>query len=111
MTAPPVHPAHTLASASAGVALLVAGSLLTLLATVSLWSWRTFASSEGFADVATDTLKEPAVAEVLADQIVDVLQDQVATAQAAVTVRPLLRQVVAEVVATEAFQRAVPRRV
>jgi hypothetical protein len=88
----------------AGVALLVAGSLLTLLATVSLWSWRTFASSEGFADVATDTLKEPAVAEVLADQIVDVLQDQVATAQAAVTVRPLLRQVVAEVVATEAFR-------
>ena len=87
-----------------GVALLIAGSLLTLLASVSLWSWRTFASSEGFADAATDTLKEPAVAEAVADQIVNILQDQVATAQAAVSVRPLLRQVVAEVVASEAFK-------
>jgi hypothetical protein len=87
-----------------GIALLVAGSLLTMLAAVSLWSWRTFASSEGFADAATDTLKEPAVTEAVADRIVNILQDQVATAQAAVAVRPLLRQVVAEVVATEAFK-------
>ena len=67
-----------------GVALLIVGSFFTLLSAVSLWSWRTFASSEGFADVATDTLKEPAVAEAVADQIVNILQDQVATAQAAV---------------------------
>jgi hypothetical protein len=87
-----------------GIALLVAGSLLTMLAAVSLWSWRTFASSEGFSDAATDTLKEPAVAEAVADQIVNILQDQVVTAQAAVSVRPILRQVVAEVVATEAFK-------
>ena len=87
-----------------GVVLLAVGSALTLLFAMSLWSWRTFASSEGFADVATDTLKEPAVAEAVADQIVNVLQDQVATAQYAVGVRPLLRQVVAEVVATEAFK-------
>ena len=60
-----------------GVALLIVGSLFTLLSAVSLWSWRTFASSEGFADVATDTLKEPAVTEVVADQIVKILQDQV----------------------------------
>jgi hypothetical protein len=87
-----------------GVVLLVAGSLLTLLSAVSLWSWRTFASSEGFADVATDTLKEPAVTEVVADQIVNILQDQVATAQAALAVRPVLRQVVIEVVASEPFK-------
>jgi hypothetical protein len=87
-----------------GIALLVAGSLLTMLAAVSLWSWRTFASSEGFADAATDALKEPAVAEAVADQIVNILQEQVATAQAAVSVRPLLRQVAAEVVASEAFK-------
>ena len=87
-----------------GVALLIVGSLFTLLSAVSLWSWRTFASSEGFADVATDTLKEPAVTEVVADQIVKILQDQVATAQAAVAVRPLLRQVVIEVVASEPFK-------
>jgi hypothetical protein len=61
-----------------GVALLIAGSLLTLLSAVSLWSWRTFASSEGFADAATDTLKEPAVTEAVADRIVNILQDQVA---------------------------------
>ena len=71
---------------------------------MSLWSWRTFANSEGFADAATDTLKEPAVAQAVADQIVDMLQDHVATAQAAVSVRPILRQVVAEVVSTEAFR-------
>ena len=89
-----------------GVVLLAVGSALTLLFALSLWSWRTFANSEGFADVATDTLKEPAVAEAVADQIVDVLQDQVATAQYAVVARPILRQVVAEVVATEAFKGA-----
>jgi hypothetical protein len=87
-----------------GIALLVAGSIFTLLAAVSLWSWRTFANSEGFADVATDTLKEPAVTEAIADQIVNVLQDQVATAQAAAAVRPVLRQVAAEVVASAPFR-------
>jgi len=87
-----------------GIALLIAGSLLTMVAAVSLWSWRTFASSEGFADVATDALKERAVAEAVADQIVNILQDQVATAPAALAVRPILRQVVVEVVASEAFK-------
>ena len=43
------------------VALLVAGCLFTALAGLSLWSWRSFANSQGFADVATDMLKEPAV--------------------------------------------------
>ena len=87
-----------------GVALLVAGSIFTLLFAVSLWSWRTFANSEGFADAATDSLKEPAVAQTVADQIVDVLQDHVATADTAVAVRPILRGVVAEVVSSEAFR-------
>jgi hypothetical protein len=87
-----------------GVALLVAGSILTTLFALSLWSWRTFANSEGFADVAADTLKEPAVAEAVADQIVNVLQDQVTTADTAVAFRSILRGVVAEVVKTEAFR-------
>ena len=51
--------------------LLVAGFVLLNLAMVSLWSWRTFASSQGFADATTDMLKEPAVREAVADQIVD----------------------------------------
>lgn len=88
----------------AGVALLIAGSILTMLFAVSLWSWRTFANSEGFADAAADMLKEPAVAEAVADQIVNILEDQVATADPAVAIRPLLRGVVAEVVSTEAFR-------
>jgi hypothetical protein len=87
-----------------GVALLVVGSILTMLFALSLWSWRTFANSEGFADTATDALKEPAVADAIADQIVDALQDYVATADAAVSFRPILRGVVAEVVATEGFR-------
>src|SRR4029450_11188168 len=65
---------------------------------------RTFASSEDFADMATDTLKERAVDEAVASQIVDALQENRATAQAAGVARPLLRQVVTEVVATEAFR-------
>src|SRR6266542_6931207 len=76
------------------VALLIVATFLTLFASMSLWSWRTFANSDGFADVATDTLKEPAVAEAMADQIVDILSNQVATAQAAVAIRPVLRGVV-----------------
>src|SRR5262245_23668545 len=87
-----------------GVALLIAGSILTMLFAVSLWSWRTFANSEGFADAATAALTEPAVAQAIADQIVDVLQDNVTTADAAVAVRPFLRGIVAEVVSTEAFR-------
>jgi hypothetical protein len=87
-----------------GVALLIAGSILTMLFATCLWSWRTFANSEGFADAAADTLKEPAVAEAVADQIVNVLQNQVKTADAAAAIRPFLRGVVAEVVSTEAFR-------
>src|SRR5688500_826724 len=51
--------------------LILVGVLLTNLSMVSLWSWRTFASSQGFADATTDMLKEPAVREVVAQQIVD----------------------------------------
>ena len=58
------------------VALLVVGCLFTVLAGLSLWSWRSFANSQGFADVAADMLKEPAVREAVADQILNVLEEQ-----------------------------------
>lgn len=86
------------------LALLVAGMLLLSLGAGSLWAWRTFASSQGFADVVTDMLKEPAVRATVADQIVNALEDQATTAQAAAIARPLLEEVVAEMVATDAFQ-------
>jgi hypothetical protein len=86
------------------VLLVVAGGLLTALAILSLWSWRTFASSQGFADVATDMLKEPAVREVVADQILDAMENQAPTAQSAVSFRPALEQIVEQVVALPAFQ-------
>lgn len=84
--------------------LLVAGVLLLNLSMVALWSWRTFASSQGFADATTDMLKEPAVREAVAEQIVDELEQQTTTAQIAVTARPVVEAVVADLVATDAFQ-------
>jgi hypothetical protein len=74
------------------------------LAMVSLWSWRTFASSQGFADVTTDMLEEPAVREAVAEQIVDALEQQAATSRIAVTARPVIESVVADLVATDGFQ-------
>lgn len=86
------------------VLLIAAGALCTSLAAASLWTWRTFASSQGFADVATDMLKEPAVRELVADQIVTALEDQDATGDLTVTARPVLESVVTQVVGTTAFQ-------
>ena len=89
---------------AATVGLMVAGALFTLLAALSLWSWRTFANSDGFADVTTDMLKEPAVAEVVANQIVAALENQDSVARASATARPLLREIVKDVVQTDAFR-------
>jgi hypothetical protein len=86
------------------IALVVAGCLFTTLACLSLWSWRSFATSTGFADVTTDMLKEPAVREVVADQILNALEQQSHTADVVVAARPVLEDLVAEVVATEAFR-------
>jgi hypothetical protein len=86
------------------VLLVVVGGVLTTLAIVSLWSWRTFASSQGFADVTTDLLKEPAVRAEVADQVVAQLQDQASTQRAAVAMRPALESIVEHVVATDQFQ-------
>ena len=83
---------------------LVAGVIFLNLSMVSLWSWRTFASSQGFADTTTDMLKEPAVREVLVDQIVNQLEAADATAQMTATARPIIEAVVAQIVATDAFQ-------
>ena len=58
------------------VVALVVGVIFLNLAMVSLWAWRTFASSQGFADTTTDMLKEPAVREVLVEQIVNSLERQ-----------------------------------
>src|SRR5688572_28439380 len=86
------------------LALVVAGAVLTNLAMVSVWSWRTFASSQGFADVTTDMLKEPAVREAVADQIVTALEDQEPTARIALAARPVVEAIVADLVATPGFQ-------
>ncbi len=80
------------------------GLLFVNLAMISLWSWRTFASSQGFADVTTDMLKEPAVREAIAEQIVDKVEAQSAMSRIAVTARPVLESVVADLVETDAFQ-------
>jgi hypothetical protein len=84
--------------------LIVLGVVLTNLAMVSAWAWRTFASSQGFADVTTDMLKEPAVRAVVADQIVDALEEQEPTSRAAIAARPLVESIVAEIVGTPGFQ-------
>ena len=88
----------------ASVAILAVACLFTALAGLSLWSWRSFANSQGFADVATDMLKEPAVREAVADQILNALEEQAAASPVVLAARPLLEQVVSEVVATDAFQ-------
>ena len=89
---------------------VLVGLLFVNLAMVSLWSWRTFASSQGFADVTTDMLKEPAVREVVAEQIVGALEQQETTARVAVAARPVVEVVVADLVATDALPGRVPRR-
>ena len=86
------------------LAWIVVGLVLTNLAMGCLWSWRTFASSQGFADTTTDMLKEPAVRAEIADQIVDRLEEQGRLARIAVAGRPLVEAVVVSIVATEAFQ-------
>jgi hypothetical protein len=83
---------------------LVVGVVLTNLAMVSVWSWRTFASSQGFADVTTDMLKEPAVREVVAEQIVGALGEQKPTSRVAIAARPVVESIVAELVSTRQFQ-------
>ena len=83
---------------------VVVGVVLTNLAMASVWSWRTFASSQGFADVTTDMLKEPAVREAVAAQIVGALEDQEPTSRIALAARPLVESIVADLVATDAFQ-------
>ena len=71
----------------------------------SLWGWRTFASSEGFADVATDMLHDPDVRQIVSQQIVNSLAEQSKVSQLRVaSTRPVLEQAVSAVVATNAFQ-------
>ena len=91
-------------SAAGRVALILVGLVLTNLTMVSVWSWRTFASSQGFADATTDMLKEPAVREAVAHQIVGALEQQETTSRFTLPVRPVVESIVADLVATEAFQ-------
>jgi hypothetical protein len=86
------------------VLLVVAGGLLTALAMLSLWSWRTFASSQGFADVATDMLKEPTVQRIVADQVINQLEDQDLTTQLTAAGRPVLEPIVEQVIGSPGFQ-------
>ena len=85
------------------VAILL-GLLFANLAMISLWSWRTFADSQGFADVTTDMLQEPAVREIVAEQIINGIEQQEAVARVAATARPALEVVVEELVASDRFQ-------
>src|SRR3954454_10685782 len=85
-------------------ALILAGLVCVNMACFSLWTWRTFASSQGFADVVTDMLQEPAVRQVVATQIVSALEQQGVTARAAVNAGPILEQVVGQIVASDAFR-------
>jgi hypothetical protein len=86
------------------LALVLVGLVLTNLTIVSVWSWRTFASSQGFADATTDMLKEPAVREAVAHQIVGALEQQEDASRIALAARPVVESIVADLVATEAFQ-------
>ena len=86
------------------LALILVGLVLTNLTMVAVWSWRTFASSQGFADATTDMLKEPAVREAVAHQIVGALEQQETTSRFTLPVRPVVESIVADLVATEAFQ-------
>jgi hypothetical protein len=86
------------------LALILVGLVLTNVLMLSAWSWRTFASSQGFADATTDMLKEPAVREAVAHQIVGALEQQESTSRIAVAARPVVESIVADLVATEAFQ-------
>src|SRR3954447_13160994 len=71
-------------------ALVLIGVLCTNLAVMSLWSWRTFANSQGFADVVTDMLKEPAIRQSVSAQILAAMEQQGATSRVAVNARPVL---------------------
>jgi hypothetical protein len=86
------------------IALVLVGGLLINVSALCLWSWRSFASSQGFADVATDMLKEPAVRELVAHQIVQQVEDQSTASDVIIAARPVIEQVVEEVVGTTAFQ-------
>jgi hypothetical protein len=85
------------------VLLVIAGGILTALAIVSLWSWRTFASSQGFADVTTDVLKEPAIRAEAAEQIIGSLQDLPAVRRA-LAISPGVETIIERVIETRAFQ-------
>ena len=69
-----------------------------------LWSWWAFGTHNGFADMSVDMLKDRDVRGVVADQIVDALEQQGMTEQVALAARPALKPVVAEIVNTDAFK-------
>ena len=69
-----------------------------------LWSWWAFGTHNGFADMSVDMLKDRYVRGVVAEQIVDALEDQGMTEQVALAARPALKPVVAEIVNTDAFK-------
>jgi hypothetical protein len=58
------------------VALLLVGSLLLVVGAVSACAGRAFTSSDGFADVATSALRDPAVQAGIAGQVVGAFAEQ-----------------------------------
>jgi hypothetical protein len=85
-------------------ALLLLAALFSNLTIASVWAWRTIASSDGFADVVTATLDSHDVRAGLADQIIRDLETREATSKLAVTIQPLLTEIVRDVVNTPAFK-------
>ena len=86
------------------LALVGIGTLATNLLMLCLWSWWAFGTHNGFADMSVDMLKDRNVRGVVADQIVDALQQQGMTEQVALAAGPALKPVVAEIVDTDAFK-------
>ena len=84
--------------------LVVIGTLATNVLMLCLWSWWAFGTHNGFADMSVDMLKDADVRGVVAEQIVDALEDQGMTEQVALAARPALKPVVAEIVNTDAFK-------
>jgi hypothetical protein len=84
--------------------LLAVGTLAANLLLLSVWAWWAFGTQNGFADQTVDMMKDPYVRDVVADQIIDALEDHGMTAQVAMGARPVLEPVVATIVGTDEFK-------
>ena len=99
-----LHPASDPSDRRGVLTLVGIGTVATNVLMLCLWSWWAFGTHNGFADMSVDMLKDRYVRGVVADQIVDALEQQAMTEQMAVAIGPVLKPVVAEIVNTDAFK-------